>query len=105
MCGFAALFSSSQAVKREPLAKAAASLKHRGPDNQSVWIDERGVAGLAHARLSLLDLSHNGHQPLTSTDGTLKVIHNGEFYDFERLKRELETKGHTFRTKSDSEIL
>lgn len=105
MCGFAALFSSSGSVKSEPLAKAAQSLEHRGPDNQSVWVDERGVAGLAHARLSLLDLSRSGDQPLTSSDGSLKLIHNGEFYDFERIKRDLEAKGHSFRTKSDSEIL
>src|SRR5262249_23631880 len=76
-----------------------------GPDNQSTWVDAKGQAGLAHARLSLLDLTPSGDQPLTWDDGRYQLVHNGEFYDFERIKHELEGRGHRFRTHSDSEIL
>ncbi|MEO5970097.1 MAG: asparagine synthetase B, partial [Bdellovibrionia bacterium] len=105
MCGIAAVFSSRNPVSTEVLRKATVSLKHRGPDNQNVWSDPEGLAGMAHARLSLLDLSSDGDQPLSWKEERLKLIHNGEFYDFERIKKELENKGHLFRTASDSEIL
>jgi asparagine synthase (glutamine-hydrolysing) len=105
MCGIAAVFSSRNPVSNELLQKATLSLRHRGPDSQNVWVDPKGLAGLAHARLSLLDLSSGGNQPLSGEGERLKLVHNGEFYDFERIKRELESKGHRFRTASDSEIL
>lgn len=105
MCGIAAFFSTSNPVRAESLRGAIACLQHRGPDNQSLWIDPEGAAGLAHVRLSLLDLSPAGDQPISSADDRLKIIHNGEFYDFERIRRECEGRGHRFRTCSDSEIL
>lgn len=117
MCGLAAFFSSKNQAKTENLINAAQVLKHRGPDNQNVWIDPDGKAGLAHARLSLIDLSSNGDQPLT-WKGTnlssalssknrerLKLVLNGELYDFERIRQELQARGHRFQTGSDSEIL
>jgi asparagine synthase (glutamine-hydrolysing) len=105
MCGIAAFFSAVKPVRAEPLRNANTSLRHRGPDNQNLWIDPEGMAGLAHARLSLLDLSPAGDQPLSSTNDRLKLIHNGEFYDFERIRRECEGRGRQFHTHSDSEVL
>jgi asparagine synthase (glutamine-hydrolysing) len=114
MCGILAFFSSKEPISSELLQNANRTLKHRGPDNQSFWLDPNGLAGLGHARLSLLDLSPQGDQPFTwKTNGNsdtakrenLKLVHNGEFYDFERIKEELQARGHRFKTRSDSEIL
>jgi asparagine synthase (glutamine-hydrolysing) len=105
VCGIAAYFSTRNEVSADVLHRAAKSLVHRGPDNQNVWIDKHAGAGLAHARLSLLDLSRNGDQPLSSANDRLKLVHNGEFYDFERIRKELQGLGHPFRTNTDSEIL
>jgi asparagine synthase (glutamine-hydrolysing) len=105
MCGLAAYFSAAEPVPAEALRRAAEVLRHRGPDNQAVWIDPAGGAGLAHTRLSLLDLSANAHQPLASVNDRLRLVHNGEFYDFEEIRRDCEARGHRFLTRCDSEIL
>jgi asparagine synthase (glutamine-hydrolysing) len=103
MCGIAAFFSHGQPVAMTSLECATASMRHRGPDNQRHWLSSNGRVGLGHARLSIIDLS-GGDQPIASEDGRLRIVVNGEFYDFERIRRELEARGHRFRTKSDSEI-
>ena len=74
-----------------------------GPDERQTWISADGRAGLGHARLSIIDLS-SGTQPIANEDGSLQIVVNGEFYDFERIRAELESQGHRFRTRSDSEI-
>ena len=103
MCGIAAFFSRNPSVAKDTLSRATAALHHRGPDNQQQWVSSDGCVGLGHARLSIIDLS-GGDQPIASEDESLRIIVNGEFYDFERIRRELEARGHRFRTKSDSEI-
>ena len=103
MCGIAAFFSRKTPATANSLQRATAALHHRGPDNQSQWVSPDGRVGLGHARLSIIDLS-GGDQPIASEDESLRIIVNGEFYDFERIRRELESRGHRFRTHSDSEI-
>jgi asparagine synthase (glutamine-hydrolysing) len=103
MCGIAAFFARGQPVAENSLERATAAMRHRGPDNQRHWFSPDGRVGLGHARLSIIDLS-GGDQPIASEDESLRIVVNGEFYDFERIRRELETRGHRFRTKSDSEI-
>lgn len=103
MCGIAAFFSRKTPVTDGSLQRATAALHHRGPDNQSQWVSPDRRVGLGHARLSIIDLS-GGDQPIASEDESLRLIVNGEFYDFERIRHELEARGHRFRTKSDSEI-
>src|SRR4030095_10076469 len=90
-------------VSREALERATHSLHHRGPDAQRTWVAPHGRVGLGHARLSIIDLE-TGDQPIESEDGRLRIVANGEFYDFEQIRRELEAQGHVFRTRSDSEI-
>lgn len=103
MCGIVAVFSNESPIAAESLLQATRSLIHRGPDEQHHWIAPHGRVGLGHTRLSIIDLL-TGAQPIASEDGRLRIVVNGEFYDFERIRCELEKRGHQFRTRSDSEI-
>jgi len=80
-----------------------AMLRHRGPDDEGVWTDRR--AGLAHARLSIIDLSPAGHQPMASADESAWISYNGEIYNFAEIRRELEAAGYGFRSRSDTEVI
>jgi asparagine synthase (glutamine-hydrolysing) len=103
MCGLAAFFSGDKRISAERLKRATNSLRHRGPDSQGVWLSPNHRVGLGHARLSIIDLT-TGDQPIANEDEQLHIVVNGEFYDFERERRDLERRGHVFRTRSDSEI-
>jgi asparagine synthase (glutamine-hydrolysing) len=104
MCGFLAIYdSSARPVARTRMLDGLAAIRHRGPDEQDVWIDPRGNVALGHARLSIIGLG-NGRQPIASADGSIHLIVNGEFYDFECIRDELRARGCAFRTDSDSEI-
>jgi asparagine synthase (glutamine-hydrolysing) len=104
MCGIAGLFAyaADGAASREILAALVAPLRHRGPDDAGVYAV--GPLGLAHARLSIIDVS-GGHQPIFSEDRTVAVVCNGEIYNHRGLRRELEARGHRFATRSDSEVI
>jgi asparagine synthase (glutamine-hydrolysing) len=103
VCGIAAFFSRERHGSAGALEHAVRLLDHRGPDSRSTWLDPTRRVGLGHARLSIIDLT-TGDQPIASEDERLHLVVNGEFYDFERLQRELRTRGHRLRTRSDSEI-
>lgn len=103
MCGFTAIFAPNSGIAPGALERGLASLHHRGPDGQKIWTSSDGHVGLAHARLSIIDLA-TGEQPIANEDGSIQIIVNGEFYGFEAIRTELEAAGHRFRTKSDSEI-
>jgi asparagine synthase (glutamine-hydrolysing) len=90
-------------VSSDAVLAAARRLVHRGPDAQTVWTASHGHVGLGHARLSIIDLA-TGHQPIANEDESLHIVVNGEFYDFEAIRRRLQESGHVFRTGSDSEI-
>src|SRR5437870_4554319 len=80
----------------------SATLVHRGPDSDGSFVD--GGVGLAARRLSIIDLE-GGDQPIANEDGTIHVVQNGEIYNHEELRRELEAAGHRFRTRCDTEVL
>ena len=103
MCGIAAFFSSDKRILVERLKRATNSLHHRGPDSKGAWLSANQRVGLGHTRLSIIDLT-TGDQPIANEDGRIHIVVNGEFYDFERQRRELEQRGHLFQTRSDSEI-
>ncbi len=103
MCGIVAMFSPRGAVSPANLKQATRRLVQRGPDGQKQWIAPHGRVGLGHARLSIIDL-HTGDQPIANEDERLHIVVNGEFYDHERIQRELVQRGHALRTRSDSEI-
>ena len=104
MCGIAGIIYADRQRPVDPASLKAMgdSIAHRGPDAEGFWI-EPGV-GLAHRRLSIIDLE-GGKQPLGNEDGTIQVVFNGEIYNFQSLRRELELRGHRFQTHSDTEIL
>ena len=87
------------------LAASVESLKQRGPDDSGVWVRPGGRIALGHTRLSILDLSALGHQPMRSSDGTLTMVFNGEVYNFAVVRAELEALGHRFRSTGDSEVV
>ena len=104
MCGIFGILDLQQGVTNELLSKATRTLFHRGPDGIGTWTSNNHEVGFGHARLSIIDLDH-GSQPLFNEEKNIAAVVNGEFYDFERIRAELEAKGHVFRTLSDSEIL
>jgi asparagine synthase (glutamine-hydrolysing) len=103
MCGLAGIARSDQEpVEPEVLIRMASAIWHRGPDGFGLF--SGGPVGLAHRRLSIIDLA-GGAQPLTNEDGRLLVVYNGEIYNYRELQRELEGLGHQFRTHCDTEVL
>ncbi|HEU4683248.1 MAG TPA: asparagine synthase (glutamine-hydrolyzing), partial [Nitrospira sp.] len=109
MCGIAGLIDRGAGFGRTRLMEIVTRMRetmvHRGPDDAGLWTDEAGVCALAHRRLSILDLSPEGRQPMTNHDGSVVVTFNGEIYNFKAIRAVLEEKGHSFRSQSDTEIL
>jgi asparagine synthase (glutamine-hydrolysing) len=87
------------------LSASVAALKNRGPDDSGVWVRPGGRVAFGHTRLSILDLSPLGHQPMHSADGALTMVFNGEVYNFAVVRAELEALGHRFRSSGDSEVI
>jgi asparagine synthase (glutamine-hydrolysing) len=104
MCGICGQFNFErrQPVERETIVRMARSIAHRGPDDEGVFV--AGPIGLGFRRLSIIDLA-GGHQPMSDAEETVWVIFNGEIYNYKELRRELQGKGHHFRTSSDTEVI
>jgi asparagine synthase (glutamine-hydrolysing) len=104
MCGIAGVLYSDRSRPVDPVVLKAMgdSIAHRGPDGEGFWI-EPGL-GLAHRRLAIIDLT-GGDQPIGNEDGSVQVVFNGEIYNYQDLRTALETRGHRFRTRSDTEVI
>lgn len=104
MCGISAVFKFTQIsdTDKERLHQMNEEMKYRGPDDNGIWSDS--VCGLAHARLSIIDLD-SGHQPIFNEDKTLVLVCNGEIYNYKELMASLQAKGHSFHSRSDSEVI
>ena len=109
MCGIVGFIDQSGQTSRADLATRvdamSARLRHRGPDDCGRWLDESAGLAFGHQRLSIIDLSAAGHQPMLSRDGRFVLSYNGEIYNFLEIRRELEDKGSLFNGDSDSEVL
>jgi asparagine synthase (glutamine-hydrolysing) len=89
----------------QDLGASVETLRRRGPDDSGVWVRPGARVGLGHTRLSILDLSPLGHQPMRTPDGALTMVFNGEVYNFAQVRAELEALGHVFRSTGDSEVV
>jgi asparagine synthase (glutamine-hydrolysing) len=108
MCGVAGIYAysaSAPAVDRDELRAVRDHMAARGPDGFGEWFSENQRVGLGHRRLSIIDLSERGAQPMRSADGQLVISFNGEIYNYRELRRELQARGRTFITDSDTEVL
>jgi len=107
MCGFCGYYSIKSTVSQNVLYDMSNTLNHRGPDNQNIWIDHVQNIGFAHNRLSILDVSPAGNQPMKSTSGRFIICFNGEIYNHLQLRKKIANLGHTFDYKgqSDTETL
>ena len=105
MCGISGVAGCGN---RETLARMSAVQAHRGPDDFGLWdrhLPDGSYVGLGSRRLAILDLSSGGHMPMCSQHRTLWITYNGEIYNFRELRRELQAKGHIFRSDSDTEVV
>lgn len=105
MCGIVGIFSKNSILNRSLLVEMRDAIKHRGPDDAGIWWSDDGCIGLGHRRLSIVDLSAAGQQPMKDISGEVLIVLNGEIYNFLELREILVSKGHCFRSHSDTEVL
>lgn len=106
MCGIFGILKTNAMVDQEDLAKVSAAsilIQHRGPDDEGSWNNQH--AAFSFRRLSIIDLSPGGHQPMISDCGNYTIIFNGEIYNYLEIRDQLTAKGHHFRSRSDTEVL
>ncbi len=112
MCAIAGIVSlQTNSVEQNKLQQMAAVMQHRGSDAEGFWMNDTKTVGFAHKRLSIIDLSENAAQPMhfplfnKSNEIKYTIVYNGEIYNYIELREELKTKGYTFKTQSDTEVL
>src|SRR6187399_3334613 len=115
MCGIAGIIQTAEAgFSLDHLKKMTDALTHRGPDGEGLWQNDKNTVLLGHRRLSIIDLSKAAAQPMHYKPSSCKrwpegnhytIIHNGEIYNYIEIRKELEQKGYSFRTQSDTEVI
>jgi len=115
MCGICGIVDNSgAAILKSLLKKMNGAMAHRGPDDEGIYISHQSPAtshqskpsvGLGHRRLSIIDLSPAGHQPMSNEDGSIWIVLNGEIYNYKDLSKDLEAKGHKFKSNTDTEVI
>jgi asparagine synthase (glutamine-hydrolysing) len=105
MCGIVGIASNKKIESRSWLERGRDSIAHRGPDGAGIWWDEDGRVGLAHRRLSIIDLSFAGHQPMHYAASKCTLVFNGEIYNHHALREQLITLGYTFNSNTDTEVI
>ena len=104
MCGIAGLINFNHEPVSPPLLKRMTdAIAHRGPDGEGHYIDQN--LGLGHRRLAIIDLSTAGHQPMATDDGRFVISYNGEVYNFNEFRVELEEQGYRFHSRTDLEVV
>ncbi|MGA1224547.1 MAG: asparagine synthase (glutamine-hydrolyzing), partial [Phycisphaerales bacterium] len=109
MCGIAGIIDRGLGLGAAELSRLVAAMRdtmvHRGPDDAGIWTSPDGTVALGHRRLSIIDLRPEGRQPMANEDGSVQVVFNGEIYNHAAIRRRLESAGHRFRTRTDTEVL
>lgn len=109
MCGIAGILCESGVFDADALGRIVTGMRdsmvHRGPDAAGIWVDPQGGCALAHRRLSIIDLSDEGRQPMGNADGSVQVTFNGEIYNFQGLRDDLIAGGHRFHSHTDTEVI
>lgn len=105
MCGIVGVATALRSIEMDCLVKMREALHHRGPDDAGAWLSAERTVGLGHRRLSILDLSDAGRQPMVSACGRFRIVFNGEIYNHRDLREQLIGKGYYFRNKTDTEVL
>ena len=108
MCGLVAIYSYhpvAPVIRSDELRTIRDHMSTRGPDGTGEWISSDGRVGLGHRRLSIIDLSDTGNQPMANQEGSIRVVFNGEIYNYQSLRKELIDRGYTFQSNSDTEVL
>jgi asparagine synthase (glutamine-hydrolysing) len=107
MCGIVGVFGRrTRRFELEELIALRDTMRHRGPDDEGLWLrDPTGDVGFGHRRLAIVDLTPAGRQPMQNEDGTVVVVFNGEIYNHELLRADLERRGHRFQSRCDAEVL
>jgi len=105
MCGINGWLSGAGSVRQDEVRRVRDAMAKRGPDAAGEWFSPDGRVGLGHRRLSIIDLSDSGNQPLWSADGRYVIVFNGEIYNYRELRADLEAEGEHFRTATDTEVV
>jgi asparagine synthase (glutamine-hydrolysing) len=103
MCGIVGIIDYENNIEKELLVKMRDSLEHRGPDDKGYFIDNH--IGLGHRRLSIIDTSYSGHQPMSNEDDSIWISYNGEIYNHLEIRNQLQKKGHVFKSNTDTEVI
>ncbi len=104
MCGILAYYNfSKEPVKEDLVIRMRDTMLHRGPDDAGIFLDN--FVALAHRRLSIIDLTDSGHQPMKNEDGSVVITYNGEIYNYQELREDLVKRGHVFTSSSDTEVI
>jgi len=105
LCGIVGFYNFESNNSIHTLESMRDSLTHRGPDDAGVYFDDANRVGLGHRRLSVIDLSSLGHQPMTNEESTVWVVYNGEIYNYKEIRAKLVSKGYSFKSNSDTEVV
>ncbi len=107
MCGITGFLNISFPPEKWQITlnRMSQTIIHRGPDDGGIWFDAEAGVGLAHRRLSIIDLSKQGHQPMFSHSGRFVIVYNGEIYNFEDIRKSLSEENYQWRGHSDTEVL
>jgi asparagine synthase (glutamine-hydrolysing) len=104
MCGICG-FLNKKSLSSEVLWRMTDTVSHRGPDDKGIYLSKAKCIGLGHRRLSIIDLTETGHQPMSNERGDIRIVFNGEIYNYQELREELQKKGHKFKGRSDTEVI
>jgi asparagine synthase (glutamine-hydrolysing) len=105
MCGIVGIVEQKKQVEENLIINMTKLLRHRGPDDFGIWINSNKEVGLGHCRLSIIDLSKAGKQPMSDKSGKIHITYNGEVYNFMEIRKELEKKGYRFNSNTDTEVV